>query len=90
MMVFIECKARMQVESFGFGALSRATSRSALFYLDQDFIGGTMHSLLNDYAAGLLKGHEPPCLSLYQPTHRHHPANVRRRGDLSVLRRGEI
>ena len=35
-----------------------------------------MHLLANDYAAGLLKGHEPPCLSLYQPAHRHHPANV--------------
>jgi hypothetical protein len=35
-----------------------------------------MHSLVNDYAAGLLKGHEPPCLSLYQPAHRHHPSNV--------------
>jgi hypothetical protein len=35
-----------------------------------------MHSLANDYAAGLLSSHEPPCLSLYQPTHRHHPDNV--------------
>jgi hypothetical protein len=35
-----------------------------------------MHSLVNDYAAGLLKGHQPPCLSLYQPTHRHHPGNL--------------
>ncbi|MBI4524097.1 MAG: hypothetical protein HY695_09835, partial [Deltaproteobacteria bacterium] len=35
-----------------------------------------MHSLLNDYAAGLLDAPEPPCLSLYQPTHRHHPANL--------------
>jgi hypothetical protein len=34
-----------------------------------------MHSLVNDYAAGLLRSHEPPCLSLYQPTHRHHPDN---------------
>lgn len=23
----------------------------------------------------LLGDHEPPCLSLYQPTHRHHPDN---------------
>jgi hypothetical protein len=37
--------------------------------------GGIMHSLVNDYAAGLLGSHEPPCLSLYQPTHRHHPDN---------------
>jgi len=34
-----------------------------------------MDSLVNDYAAGLLVAHEPPCLSLYQPTHRHHPEN---------------
>ena len=35
-----------------------------------------MHSLANDYAAGLLTSHEAPCLSLYQPTHRHHPDNL--------------
>ncbi|HYE37402.1 hypothetical protein [Methylocaldum sp.] len=29
----------------------------------------------NDYPAGLLGIQEPPCLSLYQPTHRHHPDN---------------
>jgi hypothetical protein len=34
-----------------------------------------MDSLANDYAAGLLNAHEPPCLSLYQPTHRHRPDN---------------
>lgn len=34
-----------------------------------------MHSLVNDYAAGLLNAHEPPCLSLYQPTHRRRPEN---------------
>ena len=34
-----------------------------------------MHSLISDYAAGLFSSHEPPCLSLYQPTHRHHPDN---------------
>jgi len=34
-----------------------------------------MHSLNLDYAAGLLETCEPPCLSLYQPTHRHHPDN---------------
>jgi hypothetical protein len=32
-----------------------------------------MNSLLNDYAAGILRTPEPPCISLYQPTHRHHP-----------------
>lgn len=35
-----------------------------------------MRSLVNDYAAGLLEPHEAPCLSLYQPTHRHHPDNL--------------
>jgi hypothetical protein len=34
-----------------------------------------MNSFVNDYLAGLLDAHEPPCLSLYQPTHRHHPDN---------------
>lgn len=34
-----------------------------------------MNSLNNDYKAGLLDACEPPCLSLYQPTHRHHPEN---------------
>lgn len=34
-----------------------------------------MDSLGSDYPAGLLNAHEPPCLSLYQPTHRHHPEN---------------
>ncbi len=32
-------------------------------------------SLNKDYAAGLFRGCEPPCLSLYQPTHRRHPEN---------------
>jgi len=32
-------------------------------------------SLDKDYAAGLFRGCEPPCLSLYQPTHRHRPEN---------------
>ena len=35
-----------------------------------------MDSLANDYAAGLLNSADPPCLSLYQPTHRHHPDNA--------------
>jgi hypothetical protein len=34
-----------------------------------------MHSLVDDYGAGLLNAHEPPCLSLYQPTHRRYPEN---------------
>ncbi|MDD5668271.1 MAG: hypothetical protein PHS26_13335 [Actinomycetota bacterium] len=33
------------------------------------------HSLVNDYLAGLLGAYEPPCLSLYQRTHRHRPEN---------------
>ena len=28
-----------------------------------------------DYVAGLFRACEPPCLSLYQPTHRHRPEN---------------
>lgn len=35
-----------------------------------------MNSLTQDYPTVLLGEHEPPCLSLYQPTHRQHPANV--------------
>lgn len=35
-----------------------------------------MHSLTQDYPAVLLGDHEPPCLSLYQPTHRQHPENT--------------
>jgi hypothetical protein len=34
-----------------------------------------MNTLDEDYAAGLLDNCDPPCLSLYQPTHRHHPNN---------------
>jgi Bacterial archaeo-eukaryotic release factor family 3 len=34
-----------------------------------------MDALERDYASVLLADHEPPCLSLYQPTHRHHPDN---------------
>lgn len=32
-----------------------------------------MDELEQDYPRLLLAEHEPPCLSLYQPTHRHHP-----------------
>lgn len=32
-----------------------------------------MNSLLHDFTAGILRAPKPPCLSLYQPTHRHHP-----------------
>lgn len=34
-----------------------------------------MHSLNDDYDVGLFGVQEPPCLSLYQPTHRAHPEN---------------
>jgi Bacterial archaeo-eukaryotic release factor family 3 len=34
-----------------------------------------VNTLDQDYAAGLLDNCDPPCLSLYQPTHRHHPDN---------------
>jgi len=34
-----------------------------------------MNSLIEDYRRELLAVHEPPCLSLYQPTHRHGPEN---------------
>jgi len=34
-----------------------------------------MNLLTNNFRASLLGAHEAPCLSLYQPTHRHHPRN---------------
>jgi hypothetical protein len=34
-----------------------------------------LHALDEDFAAGRLEACEPPCLSLYQPTHRRHPEN---------------
>lgn len=34
-----------------------------------------MDALENDFAAGLFDQGEPPCLSVYQPTHRSHPDN---------------
>jgi hypothetical protein len=37
--------------------------------------GFPMDFLINDFAGGILTAAEPPCLSLYQPTHRHHPDN---------------
>ncbi len=35
-----------------------------------------MDELTRDYPGFLLGDHQPPCLSLYQPTHRRHPENV--------------
>ncbi len=34
-----------------------------------------MHDLHHDFDAGVLRSPPPPCVSLYQPTHRHHPEN---------------
>jgi len=34
-----------------------------------------VNTLDEDFAAGLLNHGDAPCLSLYQPTHRHHPDN---------------
>lgn len=34
-----------------------------------------MNALRHDHTEGFLTAGEPPCLSLYQPTHRHHPDN---------------
>ena len=34
-----------------------------------------MDALERDYRTVLLAAREPPCLSLYQPTHRRHPEN---------------
>jgi hypothetical protein len=34
-----------------------------------------MFTLDKDYRQGLISKCDPPCLSLYQPTHRHHPGN---------------
>jgi hypothetical protein len=34
-----------------------------------------LNTLDEDHVAGLLDGCDPPCLSLYQPTHRRHPDN---------------
>jgi hypothetical protein len=34
-----------------------------------------MHHLTTDHLLALLADREPPCISLYQPTHRHHPDN---------------
>jgi hypothetical protein len=37
--------------------------------------GPAMIGLTNEVLAGFLSDHEPPCLSLYQSTHRRHPEN---------------
>lgn len=35
-----------------------------------------MNSLVNDYPGVLLSAHEPPCITLYLPTHRHYPQSL--------------
>ena len=48
-----------------------------------------MDSLINDYLSGYFETHEPPCLSLYQPTHRYQPESsqdlIRFRNLLKVM-----
>jgi hypothetical protein len=34
-----------------------------------------MRQITTNHLTGLLVAHEPPCISLYQPTHRRHPEN---------------
>ena len=34
-----------------------------------------MRQITNDHLTALLTEQQPPCISLYQPTHRHHPEN---------------
>ena len=55
-----------------------------------------MRQVTMDALAALREVHEPPCISLYQPTHRHHPdneqdqiryRNLRRRLELSLKER---
>jgi hypothetical protein len=50
-----------------------------------------VNSFDKDYAAGLLDNWDPPCLSLYLPTHRHHPDNqqdpIRFRNLVETLKR---
>ena len=43
-----------------------------------------MDSLFSDYSSGYFEAHEPPCLSLYQPTHRYQPESGQ---DLLVYRK---
>ncbi|MBK7703849.1 MAG: hypothetical protein IPI34_13655 [bacterium] len=34
-----------------------------------------MYQLTTDKLSSLMAAHDPPCISIYQPTHRHHPEN---------------
>ena len=44
-----------------------------------------MDTLDKDLAAGLFENCDPPCLSLYQPTHRHRPDNEQDRVRFGIL-----
>lgn len=44
-------------------------------HADLRYSGMKVNTLDEDYAAGLLEDCSPPCLSIYQPTHRHFPDN---------------
>ena len=44
-----------------------------------------MDTFKNDLAAGLFENCDPPCLSLYQPTHRHRPDNEQDRIRYRIL-----
>jgi hypothetical protein len=37
--------------------------------------GAYMRQITTAHLTELLGDHEPPCISLYQPTHRNHPDN---------------
>jgi hypothetical protein len=43
------------------------------FWLHRLLVKKGINTLERDYRTVLLASHEPPCLSLYQPTHRAHP-----------------
>lgn len=47
-----------------------------------------MRQVSTDDLAALREGHEPPCISLYQPTHRHHPDSEQDPIRYRNLRRG--
>lgn len=47
-----------------------------------------MRQVTNEDLAALLGSHEAPCISLYQPTHRHHPDNEQDPIRYRNLRRG--
>lgn len=53
---------------------------STVFFMEypsseKPFQGGCMNARLSYYPAGVFASQEPPCMSVYQKTHRHHPEN---------------